>query len=113
MPAFFTQDDLAAIESVVKGLRKHLSDELRQANRILREPVSVSRAKATTMRANVGATSDAKQRGYDRLHEIIVGCGYYPRGEMCSCGLPKASMPQNEGHYEIGSGGHVPTATDF
>ncbi len=110
MPAFFTQDDLAAIESVVKALRKHLADERRQADRILREPVSISRAKATTLRAAVGSTSDAKQRGYDRLHEIITGCGYTPRGEMCQCGSPKpeGAMPKNNGHYEIGGGGYNP-----
>lgn len=112
MPAFFTQDELAAMESVIKALRKHLADERRQADRILREPVSISRAKSTTMRAAVGATSDAKQRGYDRLHEIIVGAGYSPRAEMCSCGAPKPES-QYRGHYEIGSGGHVPTDTDF
>lgn len=113
MAAFFTQDDLAAIESVVKALRKHLADERRQADRILREPVSVSRAKATTMRAAVGRSSDAKQRGYTRLHEIIVGCGYWPRDAMCQCGAPKPSRSETGGHYEIGSGGHVPTSTDF
>jgi len=113
MPAYFSQDDLAALESVVRTIRKHLADERRQADRILREPVSVSRAKATTMRAAVGATSDAKQRGYDRLHEIIVGCGYYPRDAMCSCGSPKMGLPPNKGHYEIGSGGHVPTSSDY
>jgi hypothetical protein len=111
MPAFFTQDDLAAIESVVKALRKHLADERRQADRILREPVSISRAKATTMRAAVGASSDAKQRGYEGLHNIIIGCGYWPRGTMCQCEAPRAEtrIPENKGHYEIGSGGHNPT----
>lgn len=115
MPAFFSQDDLAAIESVVRSIRKHLANELRQANKILREPVSISRAKATSMRAAVGATSDAKQRGYDRLHEIIVGAGYWPRDEMCSCCAPKLepSSPPCRGGYELGSGGHVPTDTDF
>lgn len=115
MPAFFTQDDLANIESVVNALRKHLADERRAADKILREPVSISRAKATTLRARADACSDAKQRGYDTLHKIIVGAGYWPRDAMCQCGAPKAEsgMPTNRGHYELGSGGHVPTTTDY
>ena len=62
------------------------------------------------MRAAVGATSDAKQRGYERLHDIIVGCGYWPRDTMCQCGSPRrlGEVPKNNGHYEIGSGGYVP-----
>lgn len=93
MPAFFTPDDLAAMESVIRALRKHLADERRQADRILREPVSISRAKATSLRAAVGASSDAKQRGYNRLHEIIVGARRVAGADMCSCGAPKPELP--------------------
>ena len=107
MPAFFSQEDLAAIESVVRALRKHLADERRAADKILSEPVSISRAKATTLRARAASCSDAKQRGYDTLHRIIVNAGYSPRHEMCQCGAPTMLQP-NRGHYEIGSGGHNP-----
>lgn len=113
MPAFFSQDDLASIESVVRALRKHLAEERRQADKIFLEPVSISRAKATSMRAAVDATSDAKQRCYDRLHEIIVGAGYWPRSDMCLCGAPKPE-PSHPPHAILmvkrsvvdGPGGH-------